>query len=343
MHVLQLKFLRVFILALVGLSFGCPAWADSPARPDTYTKPSPDGRFLFVMLSPGPPAQDRLRSSNSSDSAKLLEVRAKYAQSGLYRNDGSTTPLWTVNWYSFDADVASDGVHLVRHGPWASRTSDEAFSYFANGKLIRSYQISELVSAEFLLPHSVSHFFWAKNINFDDAKLQTSVSTYDGNSFVLSVTTGQVVEQKLRAKWWVCLVVVYVSASIGAFLYLCYKLSRLWAEGRLRLPKRVWRIGIVLFCGWLVVVNGPLMFLTALTPFRSETTIEWFVGAILNVAIGLLGVRYVLHAESRDRRAARRSMGQCENCGYDLRATPTGCPECGTAVSVAPPSPIGTG
>lgn len=342
MHVWQLKFLRVFIPALVGLSFGCPARADSPARPDTYTKPSPDGRFLFVMLSPRPPAQDTLRSSNSSDSAKLLEVRAKYTQSGLYRNDGSATPLWTVNWYSFDVDVASDGVHLVRRGPWASRTSDEAFSFFASGKLIRTYRISELVDAEFLLSHSVSHFMWARRMEFDDGKLQTSVSTYDGNSFVLDVTTGQIVDQRLYAKWWVCLVVLYFGATIGAFWYLCVKLFRIWAAGKLRLPARVWRIGVVIFCGWLVVINGPLMFLAALTPSRSETNIEWLVGAILNVAVGLLGVRYVLHVESRDRRAARRSAGLCENCGYDLRATPTGCTECGTAVSVAPASPIGT-
>jgi hypothetical protein len=44
------------------------------------------------------------------------------------------------------------------------------------------------------------------------------------------------------------------------------------------------------------------------------------------LATALLPVLYLAGAR---RRAKRRALGLCDRCGYDLRASPGRCPECG--------------
>jgi hypothetical protein len=52
--------------------------------------------------------------------------------------------------------------------------------------------------------------------------------------------------------------------------------------------------------------------------------------SLLIVGLALPAVRFI-----QNRRGVRRSRkGACPRCGYDLRATPDRCPECGAAASV---------
>lgn len=48
----------------------------------------------------------------------------------------------------------------------------------------------------------------------------------------------------------------------------------------------------------------------------------------LLAAMGLIAPAHWIHLRRRDRR--RRRDSRCVDCGYDLRASPQRCPECGT-------------
>jgi hypothetical protein len=60
-----------------------------------------------------------------------------------------------------------------------------------------------------------------------------------------------------------------------------------------------------------------------------------FPARVMMIAFSILPA-YWLITQIRQQRQYRRSEGLCDVCGYDLRATPNRCPECG----MIPPVPI---
>ena len=58
----------------------------------------------------------------------------------------------------------------------------------------------------------------------------------------------------------------------------------------------------------------------------------WFVVSLFAILPLAAGVRLVRHR----RRARRLAAGRCIACGYDLRASPEWCPECGRAAAGQP-------
>jgi hypothetical protein len=62
-----------------------------------------------------------------------------------------------------------------------------------------------------------------------------------------------------------------------------------------------------------------------------------FVVAVL----ALLPFAELMLVRRRRRRRRREAAGLCGRCGYDLRATPERCPECGTVAAAQPARPRG--
>jgi hypothetical protein len=225
--------LTALIFALAVAATSSPARADKAAGPFTYRVVAPGEKFVFVMVAPGT-VEEEVREWPEEAAAGTRAMRRIYPRSGMYRNDGSNDPLWTVGWYAFEVTVASDGVHLIRHGPWASSTTDEALSFFANGDLLRTFSIRELVDNNAMLHRSVSHFEWRNKGELDDGRMEYTLTTVDGNRFVFDIRTGAIASDSRAAKpgrrggWWMAAGV----AAAGAVAWLTWRLRARASERR---------------------------------------------------------------------------------------------------------------
>lgn len=222
------------LAAIMVLVFASSVRADILLPPYSYKIVAPGEKFVFVMISPVPVEKDGL-GLNEEQVADIRQLRRTYTQSGMYRNDGTNLPVWTVEWYAYIVIPLSDGVHLIRPGPWAWLREDrtpnldvEAVSFFHNGQLLRNYKVGELVDAPNTFPRSVSHYNWEEKGDFIGA-FHYTVKTLDGNSFVFDVRTGEIVQASRVGKWspwirWVTLVVATGATSVWVY--------RRWLLGR---------------------------------------------------------------------------------------------------------------
>lgn len=85
--------------------------------------------------------------------------------------------------------------------------------------------------------------------------------------------------------------------------------------------------------GFACEVQRPRYESTSLHDWRHYRVMFPHWAAVVAVGIPPLGLLQPVVAYLRSRRRARR--GLCRACGYDLRATPRRCPECGAAAAGA--------
>ncbi len=198
-----------FLLSFIGGLLAFEALrADTIAPPGTETTVSSNGKFIFVMI-PAVSLEVELKQYNPEHQKVVKAIRELYRKTGLYKNDGSKEPLWTVDWYDGVA-IAADGIYMVRYdgsndlidqNQWNVPVSREelkqrAFTIYAKDKPIRSFTIDELVDEPKLLKKSVSHFRWEKKTKIVENKNYFQVDTLDRNRVVIDLTNGAILEKK---------------------------------------------------------------------------------------------------------------------------------------------------
>jgi hypothetical protein len=109
------------------------------------------------------------------------------------------------------------------------------------------------------------------------------------------------------------------------------------------MPGRYWTWLIPLSAGVVALLASIAMTIELCLWDKGITHMRWEFGfhpiGILTLSlVALLLLCEGALCRSNQRRAARILTGQCPVCGYDLRATPSRCPECGTVIST-PHSP----
>jgi len=217
--------LVVAVAAWVALAASGTAWA---APMYTYKVVLPDGS-VFAMVAPLPADQEWF-GWGTMGPVEVQAFRRAHPRSGLYR-PGAREPAWTVDWYAYDFEVelAPDGRHLVRRNCYAAAgPADKAVSFFANGRVIRTYTVGELVDLAALGPPGEVYWQGGK-AELDDDGLTYHVITADGVRHAFDVRTGERSERLVSRR--------LAAASLAA-LALAAVLVALWLvrNGRLKKP-----------------------------------------------------------------------------------------------------------
>lgn len=183
--------MRLFFIFLWLHFMSAVAQAYKPAPPRSHITPSPDGRFVFVMLSPE--SLDReLGHWNEETQAQIRAIRDRWPRSGMYRNDGSTLPLWSVDWFAYSVDVPSDGDHVVRYTSGGyGWTGAPALAFYRRGELLRSYKIADLVT----FPALIDHGSWLAETHLSDDAHTVAVRTETEERYVFNFQTGDPVSR----------------------------------------------------------------------------------------------------------------------------------------------------
>lgn len=128
--------------------------ADQPADPRPWVVTSEYGDFFFKMVP----------SKWKEEGDKFVVDRESCGVAYEISEDGDFKEVWRAEgWYTFEGYLSYDGRYFVRLGPWArdqEKHTDLAIAFYDRGKLIKEYQVKDLIRESDALEYSVSHYMW---------------------------------------------------------------------------------------------------------------------------------------------------------------------------------------
>lgn len=213
---------QVLLVAAFSLALPRVAAAVLP-HPASWKAVSSDGRYVLVMVSPLPVKQDAGHSA--FDQSEILQIRSKYTQSGLYRNDGSTEPLWTIEYRgSMDSvHIAPDGKHVILGDKDWLPSWGHVVSFYANGKRLAWYRDQELIYC-FLTKGVCNNllgrdFSACEEAHFDAQALTYTMKTNQGEVFTFDVTTGRLIRHSSPWLFYVGVPLILIPILVVAIWY----------------------------------------------------------------------------------------------------------------------------
>jgi hypothetical protein len=145
---------------------------DTADAPYPWVTTSRGGDFLFKMVPP----------TWKFEGFRQVIDREPFGVAYEITEDGTFEEVWrTQGWYTFVGYLSANGRYFVRLGPWASdqkNHTDLAIAFYEQGKLIKEYQVRELITKPDLVEDSVSHYVWRPEI-------QTRPNGFRGRAFHL--------------------------------------------------------------------------------------------------------------------------------------------------------------
>jgi hypothetical protein len=184
------------LLLLGTLTLGMSwARADSPAAPFPWVISSKDGEIVFKMV----PAKWRV-----DEHGKVIVERDSFGAAYGLDADGNFVERWrTEGWYTFQAFLSEDGQYLVRMGPWASDRkdfTDLAIAFYDRGKLVKEYQVRDLVKDTSKLEMSVSHYMWSPEKQSEPNGIRGGLFhlvCIDKTAYDFNISTGEIISTEV--------------------------------------------------------------------------------------------------------------------------------------------------